>query len=698
MDIQKKSLHLAVVQMKELVFRLNIYRDLYYNENKSEISDREYDSLYDQLVEMENKLGIKLSNSPTQSVGYAVASNLQKVKHNHPLLSLDKTTDIKEFVRFFNHKNCLLMGKLDGLTCSILYKDGKMVRAETRGDGEIGEDITNNARMFENLPLSIPYKGELIVDGECIISQSDFELINQPLIKKATEEANTKHLQGADFENYIRKNSFANPRNLVSGTVRQLDNKIVKSRNVKFLAWKLYSIDNDRKIDSHYRRLITLNDLGFDIVPCDYFDTMVNQINNESCQLGIKIIKDKCKSMGIPIDGIVGMFDSVSYGESLGMTGHHPKHSLAFKFYQEENETILKDIEWSTSRTGLVNPVAIFEPVEIDGTIVTRATLNNVSIIKELELGVGDTITVIKANQIIPMITQNLTRSNTYKIPKICPSCGQPTVIKNDNGREMLYCINHKCKAVLHDTIANFASRNAMNIVGISDERLRVLIDKGFIEDYADIYDLKWRKEELIKLPGFGESSVTNMLQAIEDSKECELANVIVAIGIPNIGKSTAKIIAEECAKEFNNDLERNTLDTLIWLAAGEYYWDKLPSIGESTSETINNFVFSNKDLIMKLNRHLDIKMPSLNNEVTEDWRTGKTFCITGKLGHFDNRAALVYSIESAGGKVVSSVTKKTDYLITNDKTSGSSKNKAAAKYGTKIITETEYCLGENNF
>lgn len=687
-----------VVGMKELVEKLNKYRDAYYNQNTSLITDREYDSLYDKLCQMERESGLILSNSPTQSVGYTVSSKLEKVKHSHPLLSLDKTTEINEFADYFKGRDCLLMAKLDGLTCSITYKNGKLFRAETRGDGEIGEDITVNARVFSNLPLTIPYNGELVIDGECIISQEDFERINNPLIKKAEVEGKAKGLQGKDLADYVHKNSFANPRNLVSGTVRQLDNKIVKSRNVKFLAWKLYSIGKDKKIDSHYRRLIALNNLGFDIVPCDYFDTKVNQINDESCQLGIEVIKDKCKSMSIPIDGMVGMFDDIKYGESLGMTGHHPKHSLAFKFYQEENETTLKDIEWATSRTGQVNPVAVFEPVEIDGTTVSRATLNNVSCIKEFELGIGDTITVIKSNQIIPMVTQNLTRSNTYKIPEVCPSCGHPTVIKNDNGREMLYCTNRQCKAVLHDSIANFASRNAMNIVGISDERLRVLIDEGFIKDYADLYDLQYHKDELTKLSGFGEDSVNNMLQAIEDSRDCEMANVIVAIGIPNIGKSTAKIIAEECARNFNPIIDKNALDTLLWLATGEYDWSELPSIGELTSNAINEYVFVNANLIMRLNKNLNIKMPALSNTNQDDWQAGKTFCITGKLEHFDNRAALVYDIEIHGGKVVSSVTKKTDYLITNDKTSGSSKNKAAAKHGTKIITEAEYCLGDKNF
>jgi DNA ligase (NAD+) len=679
-----------VAEMKELVEKLNKYRDAYYNQNTSLITDREYDSLYDKLCQMERESGLILSNSPTQSVGYEIRSKLPKVKHNHPLLSLDKTTDTQEFLDFFGGKEFILMAKLDGLTVSIKYDKGKFVSAETRGDGEIGEDISHNAPMFKNLPLTIPYDGELIVDGECIIYEDELQKINK------------------------RENTdYKNVRNLVSGTVRQLDSKICANRNVYFIAWKLQTIPKSEyyhylftqpnpknpprpvvDLNLHNDRLQFLSDLGFDTVKRLF---ITQNKNLPTIEAYIHWLKSSCELLHMPIDGIVGMFNDIKYGESLGMTGHHPKHSLAFKFYQEENETTLKDIEWATSRTGQVNPVAVFEPVEIDGTTVSRATLNNVSCIKEFELGIGDTITVIKSNQIIPMVAQNLTRSNTYKIPEVCPSCGHPTVIKNDNGREMLYCTNRQCKAVLHDSIANFASRNAMNIVGISDERLRVLIDEGFIEDYTDLYDLKYRKDELVKLSGFGGDSVNNMLQAIEDSRDCEMANVIVAIGIPNIGKSTAKIIAEECARNFNPIVDRNVLDTLLWLATGEYDWSELPSIGELTSNVINDYVFANASLIMRLKNNLNIKMPALSNINQDDWQAGKTFCITGKLEHFDNRAALVYDIEIHGGKVVSSVTKKTDYLITNDKTSGSSKNKAAAKHGTKIITEAEYCLGDKN-
>lgn len=705
-------------EIKELIERLNKYRDAYYNQNKSLISDREYDSLFDQLCNMEKEYGIVLSNSPTQNTGYTVVSSLKKVKHNHPLLSLDKTTDEKEFIEFFGEKDCLLMAKLDGLTCSLYYNNGKLIRAETRGDGETGEDITNNARAFSNIPLTIDYYGELIVDGECIITQEDFAKINNPMIKKAAVEARAKGLTGDSLDTYVRKHSFANPRNLVSGTVRQLNSKIVKDRNVKFIAWKLYTKPdpkncsflftqprpklpqrNEFNLMSHKDRLLFLSDLGFDVVPQHCF---INEINplTKCFNVGMEYIKLECEVEGIPIDGLVGMFDDIEYGESLGMTGHHPRHSLAFKFYQEENETVLRDIEWSTSRTGLVNPVAVFEPVEIDGTTVTRATLNNVSIIKELEIGIGDTVTVIKANQIIPKITQNLTRSNTYQIPKVCPSCGLPTVIKNDNGREMLYCTNRHCKAIIHDKISNFATRDAMNIVGISEERLRYLMDMGYITDFASLYNLKEHRNDIAQEKGFGKSSVDNLINAIEESRKTKLQNVIVAIGIPGIGKSAARKIAKHCMAyraehcHLNKDENKSPLQIFIDLVVNDYDWSVLPEMGATTSETINQYVMDNLAEIQPLVDILYIDYTS-EEETGSQKLAGKTFCITGKLIKFANRNALVKEIESNGGKVVSSVTAKTQYLITNDKTSGSSKNKAAVKYGTKIISEDEFITGD---
>lgn len=642
-----------VEEVKDLISKLNKYRDEYYNNNNSIISDREYDNLFDKLVALEQETGFVFSNSPTQSVGYTSLSQLHKVKHSHPLLSLDKTTELNEFIEYFCNYDCLVMAKLDGLTCSLTYEDGKLVRAESRGNGEIGEDITHNAKVFSNLPIEIQFKGKLEIDGECIITYDEFERI------KARE----------DME-------YKNPRNLVSGSVRQLNNEIVAKRNIKFIAWRLYKAEGV-EIKNHSDGFNFISRLGFEIVP--YY---INSFNT------IEWIKDDCKEKQIPIDGVVGMFDDIEYGNSLGSTGHHPRHSLAFKFYQEENETVLTDIEWSTSRTGLVNPVAIFEPVEIDGTTVTRATLNNVSIIKELELGIGDIITVIKANQIIPKVTQNLTRSNTYQIPSVCPICGEPVTIKNDNGREMLYCTNKHCKAILHDKISNFATREAMNIAGISEERLRSLMDMGYITNFASLYHLKEHRDEIAKAKGFGESSIDNLISAIEVSRKCQLNNVVVAIGIPGIGKSAARTITEYCETTGAD----NTFQEFINLAMAHFDWSELQEIGKATSDNINNYIAENYDDIQPLVDILEIEKPQQSNSAQD--LNGKTFCITGKLIEFDNRNALVYDIETRGGKVVSSVTAKTQYLITNDKTSGSSKNKAAEKYGTKIISEIKYITG----
>lgn len=642
-----------VEEVKSLVKKLNKYRDEYYNNNNSIISDREYDELFDKLIVLERETGCIFSNSPTQSVGYMSLSQLQKVKHSHPLLSLGKTTDIDEFIKYFGNKDFLIMAKLDGLTCSLTYDNGKLIRAESRGDGETGEDITHNAKVFSNLPTEIPFKGKLEIDGECIITYDEFERI------KARE--NTK---------------YKNPRNLVSGSVRQLNSEIAAKRNIKFIAWRLHEAENVG-IQYHSEGFDFLSNLGFDVVP--YYTNSFNTI---------EWIKDECETKQIPIDGIVGMFDDIEYGNSLGRTGHHPRHSLAYKFYQEENETVLLNIEWSTSRTGLVNPVAIFEPVEIDGTTVSRATLNNVSIIKELELGIGDIVTVVKANQIIPKITQNLTRSNTYQIPSVCPSCGNPVTIKNDNGREMLYCTNRHCKAILHDKISNFATREAMNIVGISEERLRSLMDMGYITSFESLYHLKDYRNEIAKAKGFGESSIDKIINAIEVSKKCQLINIIIAIGIPGIGKSAARTIAEYCEE---TGVE-NTFQEFINFAMSGFDWSVLQEIGQATSDNINSYVVDNYEDIQPLVNILHIKKPQ-KSDLSQRYKD-KTFCITGKLVEFDNRNALVYDIEAKGGTVVSSVTSKTQYLITNDKTSGSSKNKAAEKYGTKMISELEYIMG----
>ncbi len=658
-------------EMRMLVDKLNKYRDSYYNDNMSLVSDKEYDLLFDQLIEMERATGIVYADSPTATVGYEVVSKLDKVRHNHPLLSLGKTTDIREFADYFNgHKFCL-MAKMDGLTASIKYSGGKLILGESRGNGEVGEDITHNVKTFANLPSTIPFLGELIIDGECIIDYDTFEQINK--------KENTQ---------------YKNPRNLVSGTVRQLDSKITANRHVRFIAWKLYSAkDVNGDVLPHTKTYSDcfelLSGLGFEVVPHYYCEHsfMSSKERTDYFDMAVNKLKDKCCDIRYPIDGIVGAFDDIEYGNSLGSTGHHPKHSLAFKFYQEQNETTLIDIEWSTSRTGMVNPVAIVEPIEIDGTTVCRATLNNVSIIKELELGIGDTLTIIKANQIIPQITDNLTRSNNYKLPTVCPDCGQPLTVKNDNGREMLFCTNDNCPGINHDKISNFASREAMNIVGISEERLKTLMDRGFITDFASIYHLKDYHDEIAKIDGFGKASVDNLLKAIDDSINCKFSNVLVAIGIPGIGKSTAKTVSKHCSAIQS---DKGVFRVFVDLACNNYDWTVLENFGGSMSAAINTYVQSNLNKIEPLISILNIAEDSEDGAINNKFG-GKTFCITGKLFKYENRDRLVDDIEKFGGKVVSSVTSKTNYLITNEPDSGSSKNQKAAKFGTAIITEEQF-------
>ena len=657
-------------RMKELVDRLNQYRDAYYNRNESLISDQEYDALFDELAQLEHQTGIVYAGSPTATVGYTAVSKLKKVTHNHPLLSLGKTTDIGEFADYFEGKPLSLMAKMDGLTASLLYQGGELVSAESRGNGEVGEDITHNARTFVNLPRRIPFAGELILDGECVI--------DYPTFREIIQRENTE---------------YKNPRNLVSGTVRQLDSQVAARRNVRFIAWRLHKAADENGLPlavtgTHHHSFAFLSSLGFEVVPNQYVDNRfeTRQERMDGLNTIMEELQQQCAALGYPIDGMVGSFDDTAYGISLGSTGHHPKHSLAFKFYQDRNETVLREIEWSTNRTGQVNPVAIFDPVEIDGTTVSRASLNNVSIIKELQLGLGDTITVIKANQIIPMVTDNLTRSGHYAFPTHCGSCGQKLELRNDNGREMLYCVNSDCPAIHLDQITYFVSRDAMNIMGLSEERLRVLIEKGFVRDFADIYKLSEHRQELEKLERFEKKSVDNLLNSIEESRDCRMSSVLTAIGIPNIGKNNAKLLAAHCFAQRRG----NPLETFLELALEGFDWTVLDGFGEIMSAGINRFVKENLQRIQPLTQLLRI-MDETPREDAPQGLAGQSFCITGKLLHFPNRDALVEKIESLGGKVVSGVSAKTNYLITNDKDSGSSKNQKAAKFGTKIISEEEF-------
>ena len=650
-----------IEEMKNLVSRLNTYRDSYYNFNRSMVSDNVYDGLFDRLKSLEDDTGVVLSNSPTVSVGYEVKSSLRKVKHNHPMLSLDKTKNLQDIIDFMGDHEGLMMLKCDGLTCSLRYVNGELVGAETRGNGDIGEDVLHNAKVFTNIPQKIPYLGEYIIDGEAVITYDSFERINESLP-----------------EGY----KYKNPRNLVSGSVRQLDSKIAAEREIKFIAWKVVKGDDS---NSFTQRLCHAKYYGFEIVP--YYSLMDGVTEDILVNYYVKFLKKQASSKEIPIDGIVFSYDDIAYSKSLGATSHHVKSQIAYKFGDDIQETILRDIEWNTSRTGQINPVAIFDPVEIDGTAVNRASLSNVSIIKELELGIGDTICVCKSNMIIPKVTDNITRSGIYKIPTLCPACGHFAEIHADNGREVLYCENPNCRAKMHDILVNFCGKHGMDINGLSEERLNILMDEGLVTDFASVYELKRWKGKMISLDRFGANMVNNLLSAIEDSSHCKLENVLVAIGIPGIGRSSAKAMSKHIWDIMQPD-DKTPLKTLLHTAGVCYDWSVIPDFGTKTSDNINAYLSENYDSIAKLVDTLDVQK---DDSSAENVFAGKTFCITGKLNHYSNRDELVKVVESMGGKVVSGVTKKTDYLINNDSDSNSSKNRKAKELGIPILSEENF-------
>ena len=531
-------------RMQDLIKELNTYRDSYYNDSVSLVSDREYDKLFDELQILEKETGTVYSNSPTQTVGYEIRSQLREVKHNHPMLSLDKTKSVDDVKMFLNNKLGVGMLKMDGLTISLRYVKGKLVSAETRGNGEIGEDVLHTVKTFTNVPLTIDWEDELIVDGEAIITWEDFEVINKPLIEKAIEEATKMGLTGKEFDKYIKDNSYANPRNLASGSTRLLDAAIASERKLQFIAWKVVKgIANN----SFRTRLMNLKGLGFTVVP-------YSAVYPDPIDLG-HIIRDLTVvaiRFGYPIDGLVFGFDDVAYGDSLGATGHHLKSQLAFKFEDEVYETELLAIDWTMGKTGVLTPTAIFEPVEIDGTIVERASVHNVSILTELDLQIGDRIEVYKANQIIPQIKRNISaeerKESTYiALPAYCPICEGYTEVKQDNESKVLVCTNPNCKGKLLGKLTHFCSKNAMDIDGLSEATLEKFIELGWVNEYKDLYNLSQYKERLMRLEGFGKKSVEKLLKAIEDSRTTTLERFIYSLSIPLIGRTASKAISKAC-------------------------------------------------------------------------------------------------------------------------------------------------------
>lgn len=630
-----------IEKIKELTGLLNKASDAYYNTGNTIMEDREFDALVEELRKLEQETGFVMVTSPTHNVGYEVKSELQKVTHNHPMLSLAKTKDWNEFIQYFWHKDVIGMLKMDGLTCSLRYINGELVSAETRGNGEIGEDILHNIKTVKTVPQKIPYKDELIVDGEIICTYDDFKPFS-------TE--------------------YKNPRNFASGSIRLLDSNECAKRPLTFVAWNVIKGFEDE--NSFLKKLVMIEKQGFTVVPwTSSFDWDAKEF-----------LIEKAKKYGYPIDGLVGRFDDIKYGESLGATSHHSNAAYAFKFGDETYETTLRGVEWNTTRTGIIAPVAIFDEVDLDGALTTRATLHNLSIIEQLELGIGDTITVYRSNMVIPKIGDNLTRSNTLKIPTTCPCCGKPTEVKYTDNSKVLMCTNPDCAAKKLARFTHFVSRKCMNIDGLSERTLEALISNNLIKNFRDIYHLNEHLDKLYTIDGMGKKSVENLLNSIEKSRDVKLENFIAALGIPNIGLSAAKAIS----KKFNGSHY-----DFVQALSGGYDFSQIDDFGEITNKSLHDW-WDSKDPMVEL-LPMEVNFIVENDASSNASLDGKSFCITGSLTHYANRDALVKVIEDNGGKYVSSVSKKTDYLINNDKTSTSGKNKKAIDLNIPIISEEDF-------
>ena len=657
-------------RIKELVEILNEAGKAYYSKGTEIMSNFEYDALYDELVALEKETGHVLSNSPTINVGFETLSELPKERHESPMLSLDKTKqreELRDLIRSRRSFLCvgldgdnvgLLSWKLDGLTIVLTYENGSLSKAVTRGNGEIGEIITNNAKVFKNIPLNIPYKGKLVLRGEAIISYSDFERINELI-----PEADAK---------------YKNPRNLCSGSVRQLNNKITKERNVQFRAFNLVSAENVDFKNSRQYQFEWLKEQGFDVV--EYKRVTKDNILDE-----IQNFYDAIPTNDLPSDGLVILYDDIAYGDSLGRTAKFPRNSMAFKWSDETAKTNLRKIEWSASRTGLLNPVAIFDTVELEGTNVSRASVHNISVMEGLNLGLGDEIEVFKANMIIPQIAKNLTNSGNMPIPDTCPVCGGKTEVRSINDVKFLYCVNEDCQAKHVGRFTHFVGRDAMNIDGLSEATLEKFIGCGFIHDYVDLFHLDRYADEIMSMEGFGEKSYNKLITAINNARKSNLVRVIFGLGIENIGLSNAKMIVKAFKGEDNNDTIRKILNANV---------EELTSIDGVGEVIASGFVrfFSNEANLNLFNRLLDeLELEEVVDNQVSDILQGKVLVVTGTVNIFPNRNAIKELVETLGGKVTGSVTSKTDYLINNDSKSQSTKNKTAAKLGVPVITEEEF-------
>ena len=641
----------SIKRMKELGKKLREASRAYYQEDREIMPNVEYDALYDELSALEEETGIVLADSPTVNVGYEAVDQLPKEEHERPMLSLDKTKDREALREFVGEHPTLLSWKLDGLTIVLTYENGELVKAVTRGNGIVGEVITNNARVFKNIPLKISFRGRLVLRGEAIITYSDFEKINETI-----GDADAK---------------YKNPRNLCSGSVRQL-NEITAKRNVRFYAFSLVSAEGVDFQNSREVQFQWLNAQGFDVV--EYRKVTADTLDEAMDYFAEAVTKND-----FPSDGLVALYDNIAYGESLGTTAKFPRNAMAFKWADEMRDTKLLEIEWSPSRTGLINPVAVFEPVELEGTTVSRASVHNISIMKELKLGIGDTIRVYKANMIIPQIAENLTGSGNAPVPHICPACGQETVVKKENDVECLFCVNPGCPAKKIKSFGLFTSRDAMNIDGLSEATLEKFIARGFIHDFGDIFEISRYRDEIVEMEGFGQKSYDNLIESLERAKETTLPRVIYSLGIANIGLANAKVIC----RYFNNDLEKIRHASLEEIS-------EIDTIGPVIAGNLVSYFQDEEN-----NRRLDHLMSFLHIQdegpKQEQIFAGMNFVITGSLVHFGNRSEAKELIESLGGKVTGSVTKKTNYLINNDIQSSSSKNKKARELGIPILSEEDF-------
>ena len=639
-------------RMKELVRLLNKASRAYYQEAQEIMSNYEYDRLYDELKELEDELGITLSNSPTVNVGYEVVSELPKERHESPMLSLDKTKEVEELKNFVGDQKVLMSWKMDGLTVVLTYRDGKLYKAVTRGNGEVGEVITNNAKVFKNVPVQIAYQGELILRGEAVIGYKDFEKINQEI-----EDVDAR---------------YKNPRNLCSGSVRQLNNQITAKRNVMFYAFTLVQADGVDFQNSRACQMEWLKSQGFTTV--EYYMVTRDTVEDEVAKFSSKISEND-----FPSDGLVLTYDDIAYGRSLGRTAKFPRDSFAFKWQDEIRETVLREIEWSPSRTGLINPVAIFDPVKLEGTTVSRASVHNISIMEELELGIGDRIEVYKANMIIPQIAENLTRSGVKDIPCKCPVCQGETKIRQVGNAKALYCMNPECQAKHVKSFALFVSRDALNIEGLSEATLEKFISRGYIHTFADIFHLDQYKEEIQKMEGFGEKSYKKLTESIEKARTTTLPRVIYSLGIAGIGLANAKVIC----RELKYDVES-------LLKVSEEELNEIQGVGEVLAKAFVGYFADAKHVenFRRLLNELTIPEETVTKQQIFE---GVNFVITGSVKHFANRGEVKELIESLGGKVTGSVTSKTNYLINNDVTSTSSKNKKANELGIPIISEETF-------